>query len=143
MGFFGNKKKVAEVDTVSIEESKILELIVNILKKENTKVSMAPLSKKYILKNKDIELNILIDGDAELVKTSNHKFKYGWKFRGDFINQLVKIVIDWLEVDRLREEREIFINEINLLNDISILIDKLPDAVFVESKLNESVKQLD
>lgn len=139
MGIFSKKAKVDKVDTVSIEESKILELVVNILKKENTKVSMAPLSKKYILKNKDIQLNILIDGSAELVKTSNHKFKYGWKFRGDFINKLVNIVIDWLEKDRLREEREIFINEINLLNDISVLINGLPDAVFVESELDENL----
>lgn len=42
-------------------------MIVSILKKENTKVNMAPLSKKYFIINKDIELNILVDGSAELV----------------------------------------------------------------------------
>ena len=77
MSWFGKTKK----DIVTVEEQKIKDTIVSILKKENTKVSMAPLSKKYFITNKDIELNILVDGGAELIKTANHKFKYGWKLR--------------------------------------------------------------
>ena len=124
MAWFGKSSKE---DIVSIEEQKIKEMIVSILKKENTKVSMAPLSKKYFIINKDIELNILVDGGAELVKTANHKFKYGWKFREAFINQMINLVIEWIEADRALIESEIFINEINLLNDISTLINTLPD----------------
>ena len=124
MAWFGKSSKE---DIVTIEEQKIKEMIVSILKKENTKVSMAPLSKKYFIINKDIELNILVDGGAELVKTANHKFKYGWKFRGEFINQMINLVISWIEADRAVIESEIFINEINLLNDISTLINTLPD----------------
>ena len=117
MAWFGKSSKE---DIVSIEEQKIKEMIVSILKKENTKVNMAPLSKKYFIINKDIELNILVDGGAELIKTANHKFKYGWKFRGDFINQMIDLVIAWIESDRAKIESEIFLNEINLLNNIEI-----------------------
>lgn len=133
MAWFGKSSKE---DIVSIEEQKIKEMIVSILKKENTKVNMAPLSKKYFIINKDIELNILVDGGAELVKTANHKFKYGWKFRGDFINQMIDLVIEWIENDRSKIEAEIFINEINLLNSINTMINTLPD---VEDKVVEKV----
>lgn len=125
MAWFGKSSKE---DIVTIEEQKIKEMIVSILKKENTKVNMAPLSKKYFIINKDIELNILVDGGAELVKTANHKFKYGWKFRGDFINQMIDLVIEWIENDRAKIESDIFVNEINLLNDINGLINTLPDV---------------
>jgi len=135
MAWFGKSSKE---DIVSIEEQKIKEMIVSILKKENTKVNMAPLSKKYFIINKDIELNILVDGGAELVKTANHKFKYGWKFREAFINQMINLVIEWIEADRALIEEEIFINEVNLLNDISTLINTLPD--FEKNKAKEVEK---
>jgi hypothetical protein len=135
MAWFGKSSKE---DIVSVEEQKIKEMIVSILKKENTKVNMAPLSKKYFIINKDIQLNILVDGGAELVKTANHKFKYGWKFRGDFINQMIDLVIEWIENDRAKIESDIFMNEINLLNDINGLINTLPDF---EKKIPEKVKR--
>jgi hypothetical protein len=134
MVWFGKSSKE---DIVSIEEQKIKEMIVSILKKENTKVNMAPLSKKYFIINKDIELNILVDGSAELVKTANHKFKYGWKFRGDFINQMIDLVIEWIENDRAKIESDIFVNEINLLNNINTLINTLPDIE--KTKVTEKV----
>ena len=136
MAWFGKNTKE---DIVSVEEQKIKETIISILKKENTKVSMAPLSKKYFITNKDIELNILIDGAAELVKTANHKFKYGWKFREAFINQMINLVIAWIEADRAIIESEIFVNEVNLLNDISNLINTLPDFEKVKPELVEEV----
>jgi hypothetical protein len=135
MAWFGKSSKE---DIVSVEEQKIKEMIVSILKKENTKVNMAPLSKKYFIINKDIQLNILVDGGAELVKTANHKFKYGWKFRGDFINQMIDLVIEWIENDRAKIESDIFMNEINLLNDINGLINTLPDF---EKTTPEKVKR--
>ena len=136
MTWFGKNKKE---DIVSVEEQKIKDTIVSILKKENTKVSMAPLSKKYFITNKDIELNILVDGGAELIKTANHKFKYGWKFREAFINQMINLVIAWIEADRAVIESEIFVNEVNLLNDISTLINTLPDFEKVKPEVVEEV----
>jgi hypothetical protein len=135
MNWFGKTKE----DIVTVEEQKIKDTIVSILKKENTKVSMAPLSKKYFITNKDIELNILVDGGAELIKTANHKFKYGWKFREAFINQMINLVIAWIEADRAIIESEIFVNEVNLLNDISTLINTLPDFEKVKPELVEEV----
>lgn len=131
MGWFNKKDKVG-----TIEEQKIKDCITNLLKKENTKVIMTPLSKKYFIINEEIGLNVLIDGDAELVKTANHKFKYGWKFRQSFINQMIDIVIEWIENDRAKIEKDLFINEVNLLNDINSLINTLPDKPIVDPKIN-------
>ena len=47
MAWFGKSSKE---DIVSIEEQKIKEMIVSILKKENTKVNMAPLSILSLIK---------------------------------------------------------------------------------------------
>ena len=122
MNLFKSSKK--EVVLVTDEEVLIDGIIRDILTKEGTRVSMAPRSNKYFITNKDIELNILIDGAAELVKTANHKYKYGWKFRNVFIGHLINQVIDWIEKDRSEIELEIFQNEVNLLNDISKLVTK-------------------
>ncbi len=40
---------------------------------------------------------------------------------------MINLVIEWIEADRALIEEEIFINEVNLLNDISTLINTLPD----------------
>lgn len=129
MRLFSSKKEFKLAD---IEEQKIKDSVVNLLKKESTKVIMAPSSRKYFIRNEEIGLNILIDCGAELVKTANHKFKYGWKFRGEFINHLTTIIIDWIEKDRAQIEQELFINEINLLNDINSLINTLPDKIVTD-----------
>jgi len=125
--FTFNKKKdsVKATDKYITEENEVRICIVELLKKKDTRVSMAPISQKYFILNKTIDFCILVDGSAELVKTTNHKFKYGWKFRQDFINELIKLIIVWIENDRSEIEKEIFINEMNLLSDIKILIGTL------------------
>ncbi len=40
---------------------------------------------------------------------------------------MIDLVIDWIEKDRASIESEIFLNEINLLNNIDTLINTLPD----------------
>ena len=110
------------------EENEIRICIVELLKKKDTRVSMAPISKKYFILNETILFCILVDGSAELVKTTNHKFKYGWKFREAFINEMINLIIDWIENDRAEIEKNIFINEINLLVDIKNLIGTLENT---------------
>jgi hypothetical protein len=128
--FTFNKKKdsVKATDKYITEENEIRICIVELLKKKETRVSMAPISQKYFILNKSIDFCILVDGSAELVKTTNHKFKYGWKFREAFINELIKLIIDWIENDRSKIEKEIFINEMNLLTDIKSLISSLDNT---------------
>lgn len=116
------------VDMFIAEENAIKNEIVKILKKKDTHVSMAPRSNKFFIVNKSIKVKMLINGDAEFIKMSNHDWKYGWKFRSDFINNVIKLVIDWIEEDRTRMEHESFEDEIGLIKKIGGLIDSLDDA---------------
>lgn len=127
MGNHENTEK--KIGALSLNEEKaIKELIIKILNKKGVVVSMAPNSKKYFIIHKEIKVNILINGSAELVKMSNHDWKYAWKFTNSFINSLIDLVIAKIEEDRFQLENEIFENEINLINKIGGSIDKLEDS---------------
>ena len=107
------------------EEQAVKDAITNLLNKKGVIVSMAPNSKKYFVIHKDIGVNILINGNAELVKFSNHDWKYAWRFTNSFINELTNLVIEKIEADRLQLEMEIFENEITLIKKIDMLINSL------------------
>jgi hypothetical protein len=50
---------------------------------------------------------------------------------------MIDLVIEWIENDRAKIESDIFVNEINLLNDINGLINTLPDIE--KTKVTEKV----
>ncbi len=101
MGEHKNTEK--QLGALSLNEEKaIKEQIAKILNKKGVVVSMAPNSKKYFIIHKEIGVNILINGSAELVKMSNHDWKYAWKFTNSFINDLIDMVIDKIEADRFQ-----------------------------------------
>jgi hypothetical protein len=50
---------------------------------------------------------------------------------------MIDLVIEWIESDRAKIESDIFMNEINLLNDINGLVNTLPD--FEKTKVTEKV----
>ena len=54
---------------------------------------------------------------------------------------MINLVIEWIEADRAVIESEIFVNEVNLLNDISNLINTLPD--FEKVKMIEAPKEVE
>ena len=47
------------------------------------------------------------------------------KLRGEFIDQIIKVIIAWIEKDRLAYEKSLF-NEMSILEYVSELIDILP-----------------
>ena len=120
-----NEKKIGQLSLN--EEQAIKDMINNILSKEGVIVSMAPKSNKYYIIHKEIQVNILINGAAELVKISNHDWKYAWKFRNSFINELIDLVVKKIEEDRFQLESEIFENEISLINKINTMIGSLKE----------------
>lgn len=127
MGNHDNTEK--KLGALSLDEEKaVKEQIIKILNKKGVVVSMAPNSKKYFIIHEGIGVNILINGSAELVKISNHDWKYGWKFTNSFINSLIDIVIEKIEADRFQLENKIFENEITLIAKIGNMIDTLEDS---------------
>jgi hypothetical protein len=146
MGIFGlGKKKEKEFETVSNEETILKKRILTILKKKGTKVIvLAPLSSRFIITNKLININFLVDGDAELIKMSgnsgfiNKSFDVKskstiHKLRGEFIDQIIKVILVWIEKDREKLEKLLF-DETSILEYVGELIDGLPDVEDTEVK---------
>lgn len=140
MGFFGfSKEKEKEFETVSNEETILKKRILTILKKKGTKVIvLTPLSSRFIITNKLININFLVDGDAELIKMSgnsgfiNKSFDVKskstiHKLRGEFIDQIIKVILIWIEKDREKLEKLLF-DETSILDYVGELIDGLPNV---------------
>jgi hypothetical protein len=124
--WYGSRKHLTKpVDMFITEEDAIKAEIIKILTKKGTQVKMAPRSNKFFIINDLIKVKMMINGDAEFIKMSNHDWKYGWKFRSDFINEVIELAIDWIELDRAKEEKESFENEIELIKKIGGIIDTL------------------
>lgn len=130
------KHTVTSADVYLVEENDIKKTIINLLKKKGTHVSMAPLSKLYIITNDLIDFNILIDGSAELIKATEKDTKYGWKFRESFINNMIDLAIAWIEKDRAIKIKKIFESEMSILVHFNEVINTLDDRTpIVENNL--------
>ena len=153
MGIFSkSNNKEIEVDTVTKEEEKIKKSILHLLKKKNTEILVLSLSGRFIISNNtgDTSVNILVDGVAELIKmkvskngvhissfmdfTSRSTIA---KLRGNFVDQIVKVIILWIDKDRYIREKELF-NETTTLDYVHELIDDLSD---VESEKDTELKK--
>lgn len=122
------KSEINKSDEIFEEqEDKIRKIIFKMLEKEGTRVSMAPISNKYYIKNQIDGRVVIIDGSAEVVKTPNHVYKWNYKCRAKFIDEMIKHIIGWIEEDRENMEVDIFKNEMDLLDKILLDIDKLPN----------------
>ena len=126
MGIFSKKASNSVADS---EEVKIKKLVTNILKKEQTSVKVSPRSFKYIIRNDANNMKILIDSGAERIKTVSEidgfKSNHIWKCRGLFIDELIELILDWVEADRLKDEKEDFLNELEFLDTLNKSVESL------------------
>jgi hypothetical protein len=152
MGIFSKSNKEIEVDAVTKEEEKIKKSILHLLKKENTEILVLSLSGRFIISNNtgDTSVNILVDGVAELIKmkvskngvqissfidvTSKSTIA---KLRGSFVDQIIKVIIVWIDKDRYIREKALF-DETTTLDYVHELIDNLSDF---ENKKDTEVKK--
>ncbi len=141
MGIFGKSKvKEIKIETVSNEEAIIKKLILETLNKKNTTIKVLSLDGRFIISStyEDISIHILVDGVAEVIKVKAVKDGVSinsyldvkskssiHKLRGEFIDQIIKVIIAWIEKDRLAYEKSLF-NEMSILEYVSELIDILP-----------------
>jgi hypothetical protein len=142
MGIFSKSNdKEIEVDAVTKEEEKIKKSILHLLKKKNTEILVLSLSGRFIISNNtgDTSVNILVDGVAELIKmkvskngvqissfidvTSKSTIA---KLRGSFVEQIIKVIIVWIDKDRYIREKALF-DETTTLDYVHELIDNLSD----------------
>jgi hypothetical protein len=153
MGIFSKSNdKEIEVDAVTKEEEKIKKSILHLLKKKNTEILVLSLSGRFIISNNtgDTSVNILVDGVAELIKmkvskngvqissfidvTSKSTIA---KLRGSFVDQIIKVIIVWIDKDRYIREKALF-DETTTLDYVHELIDNLSD---LESEKDTELKK--
>jgi hypothetical protein len=102
------------------KKKKIKKKYSHLLKKENTEILVLSLSGRFIISNNtgDTSVNILVDGVAELIKmkvskngvqissfidvTSKSTIA---KLRGSFVDQIIKVIIVWIDKDRYIREK--------------------------------------
>jgi hypothetical protein len=141
MGIFGKSKaKEIKIETVSDEEAIIKKLILETLNKKNTTIKVLSLDGRFIISSiyEDIAIHILVDGVTEVIKIKAIKDGVSinsyldvkskssiHKLRGAFVDQIIKVVIAWIEKDRLAYEKSLF-NEMSILEYVNELIDILP-----------------
>lgn len=113
-----SKKELTKPNDFHIEtENSVKKMIVDILDKRGTKVSMGPKSNVYIIDNG--AMKILIDGANEVVRARVGDASHTWGFRGTFIEKLIDITIDWIENDRKDQIAEFFENDIAIVNEFN------------------------
>lgn len=149
MGIFGKtKEKEIIIETVSNEEEILKKHILEILTRKDTTIKVLSLDGRFIISSTydGIEVHILVDGVAEIIKVKaikdgasinsfiDVKSKSSiHKLRGKFIDQIIKVIIVWIEKDRLAYEKSLF-NEMSILEYVGELIDMLPKKEDTEVK---------
>lgn len=105
------------------EQTLLYEIVSKMCARQDSKVLMAPAtgSDRYYIENKANEYFIVVGGES--IKITNHKFYLVRQFHYKQMEPLIQKVRRRLESDRQRIEREMFVNELDLLKNISESLD--------------------
>lgn len=99
------------------DEKVVKEVVEKMLAHKDTKFQIAPMSQDIILLNRPKEYYIFVN--SAKIKISNHKFCLEKSFRVSFLEDIKRLIFDKMEKDRQDLIKELFANEINLLQGIS------------------------
>ena len=110
------------------KEKLILDIVNYLCPQSDTDMRMAPLSNRYYIVNKRLQYWVKVWEEG--VTITNHKFTFTQNSAAKFHSELIDIIESHIEDSRLEFENTIFINEINLLEDI------LSD---IKNSINETV----
>lgn len=105
-----NKKPLTE------DEQKMKDLVDRIISAEKTKFQHSPINHEIIVLNREKQIFLLIEDDG--ITVSNHDFTYKRQFRLNFISQIKSIVNQRIEQERQELKKELFKNEMQLLDKI-------------------------
>ena len=107
------------------DEQKLLhEIVTKMCSKQDSIFLMSPgaSSTRYYIENKNHEYFIVLDDEA--IKITNHSFYLVRHFHSAQMNPLIQKVRKRIENDRVKMEKEMFKNELDLLRNISTSLDK-------------------
>ena len=96
------------------DETRVKTVIEKLLANNDTKFRFAPFSNSILLKQKEKEYALLIEGSH--IKISNDSFSLDKQFRLNFIEEMKILIFTRMESDRLAAINEIFKNDRSLLD---------------------------
>jgi hypothetical protein len=106
----------------SQNEVLVMEIIESLFNSKDTECITAPISGKYYITNKKLQYWVMV-GD-NFITITNHRFTYTMNLSVLFYDNLVKMIRDFIEKDREEFEKEVFKNELDLLNNIKKFINE-------------------
>lgn len=101
---------------MSETESLLYEIIKTLLRDSKTECITAPVSGIYYVSNERYQYWIKISDDG--CTLTNHKFAYSHKSDHRYQQIIIKLLHEFMEIDRAQFERQIFTNEVELLKQI-------------------------
>lgn len=106
----------------SQNEVLVMEIIESLFNSKGTECITAPISGKYYITNKKLQYWVMVSGN--FITITNHRFTYTINLSVLFYDSLVKIIKDFIEKDREKFEKDVFKNELDLLNNIKKFINE-------------------
>jgi len=97
-------------------EKLVIDIINLLFNHPDTECITAPITERYYISNKELGYWVKIGDTA--VTITNHKFTYVAQSPLNFNNYIVKIVKEYIERDRQEFEKQVFQNELELLENI-------------------------
>jgi hypothetical protein len=110
------KKWVIKEYQLDETEKLIKDIVVGMLKRDETEAITAPLSGTYYVSNEKLHYYIKIDEFS--INITNHKFSFKEGISSKFGNMIIDIVKEHMEANRKEFEQRVFNNQIQLLSDI-------------------------
>lgn len=110
------KKLVLPMYALSETEELIRDVIVGMVRNEDTDVMSAPISGSYYISNERLHYYIKIDEFS--ITITNHKFTFNEGITSKFGNIIIGIVRSAMEINRKQFEATVFVNKLQLLKNI-------------------------
>ena len=117
---FYRKKKIRELK-LKLREKKIGELIDNMLKSE-LEIHLAPITREYFILDHEKKISICISEDS--VKVANHNYLYEVSVSANLAAKYIDKVRQKIQDRSTTIKKELFKNEIELIENIKNLYDE-------------------
>jgi hypothetical protein len=104
------------ISSMDDDEKYIFFLILKILKKENTKILIRPISDIIHIQSEDESYYFIIGPNK--IKFTNHQYLIDINIRESFFKKIKNIIYNKIEKDRENIENKIFSSKINVLQHI-------------------------
>ena len=110
------KNKIFPPYKMNEKEQLTYDVIKMLCEQKDTQLKIAPISSRYSMVNKRLSYWVKVEDFS--VSITNHKFTLTNSLTSEYQKLLVKMIDEFIEVDRNEFEETIFQNEVDLLETI-------------------------